>query len=120
MPANVIIELAGLAFAFLFGLLVNRFVSLLSITVGLFINFVGELLINGGGPTFFVGLFIFPFMTLICGLSGKAIRDWFDPPKEREGKPPFCATCGYSLYTNFSERCPECGTPTTSFRSGKQ
>jgi hypothetical protein len=122
MPANVIVETAGLIFAFAYGLLGRRSILAFSVFIGLAMDFVGEFLLNRGGPTVCLAFVFFPLYALICcfigkglrSLLGKAYRTWINPEWKSEGKPPFCATCGYSLYINFSERCPECGSPTAN------
>lgn len=72
------IQIIGMAVIFLIGLLRKKPRLMLdALVVGLLVDIVAELIVAGGGPSAFVGLFIFPILFYIVGFIGTLVRKAF-------------------------------------------
>ena len=92
---SLVVQIAGLAVSFLFGIALHRRRSLiLAVIAGTLANFVGQFLISGGGGEACVGVVTLPLFCVLCAFGGGAAR-W---------------ALGFGK-KNFEDRIPQVGQP---------
>jgi hypothetical protein len=82
----VVVQCLGIGGAFLIGL-ARRYgqpVMLTATVIGLLTNVVAMILIAGGGPSGFLGFFVFPFLCMFAAAVGQALKRLFNPRSSQD------------------------------------